>query len=167
MLIAVDTNVLFDHANDEADVVDAVATIRERLPRTRFVVTPTALEELFNLFERGDSAESKAARRALTEMDAWGFEPLNLIAAERGIVEQIGLKLRMKGVLPDEENNDSHIVAEAALLGCTMLLSADAHLQEAQQHPLFRKTLRDCDVDGDDLAIASPRQIVRRFFRRK
>ena len=167
MLIAVDTNVLIDHSNDDDDVMDAVATIGRRLPAARLVVTPTVIQELAALYEKGDRSEQKAAKKALIRMREWGYEPLNLVAVGHGIVEQIGLTLRLKNVLPNEETNDGYVIAEAALLGAKILLSADAHMLDAQKHPLFRKILRDSDVDGDDLVVASPRQVVRRFFHRR
>jgi hypothetical protein len=43
MLIAVDTNVLFDLASDVEAVVDAIATIRKRVKAARFIVPPTWL----------------------------------------------------------------------------------------------------------------------------
>ncbi len=167
MLIAVDTNVLLDHANGDASVMDAVGTLRQRLKQSRLVVTPTVLEELFALFERGDRAERKAAETALVGMREWGYEPLNLVAVEHGIVEQIGLNLRLKGAFPDEEVNDGLIVAEAALLGCGILLTADAHMLDAQAHPSFRKTLRESDAETPDIVVATPREIVRKFFRNR
>ena len=81
-----------------------------------------------------------------------------------GIAEQIGLKLRLQQVLPDEEKNDGHVITEAALLDCTLLLTSDAHLLTAQENPLLLKILRESDVDGDNLVIGSPRVIAKRFF---
>ena len=165
MLVVVDTNVLIAHANDEASVMDAMTTIRLRLKAARFIVTPTVIEELVSLFERGNHPESRAAEKSLAEMRQWGYEPLNLVAVSRGIVEQIGLTLRLKRALPEEEVNDGLIIAEAALLGGAILLSADGHMLDAQNHPLFRKILRESDVNGEDIIIATPREIVRKFFR--
>ena len=167
MLIAIDTNVLLDRATDDADVIDALAVIREKQKAARFIVTPTAIQELAALYEKGTREQKDAAERALSCLLTWGFEPLNLIAAGHGIVQQIGLSFRLEGILPDEEENDGLIIAEAALLGCKILLSADTHLLEAQSHPSFRRVLRDSDADGDELVIATPRYIVRNFFQAK
>lgn len=167
MLIAVDTNVLLDQALDEADVLDAIETIRTRLPQAQFVVTPTVLEEI--AFQLDDEAEEarEAAGKVLQCLIPWGYEPLNVIAVGLGITEQISFKLRSRGIVPDEEQNDAAIIAEAALLGCAMLLSSDSHLLEAGAHPQFHPLLQECSVDGDGLVIARPREIVRRFFHRK
>jgi predicted nucleic-acid-binding protein len=167
VLIAVDTNVLLDQAVNDEDVLDAMGVIRDRLPEARLIVPPTVLEELGVQLDQGDVEESAAAERALSCLLEWGFEPLNLIPVGRGISEQISLKLRLKGVVVHEEENDSYIIAEAALIGCAILLSSDHHLLEAQDHPAFRSILRDSDVPGDHLVIATPRKIASQFFRRR
>jgi rRNA-processing protein FCF1 len=163
VLIAVDTNVLLDQATDAADVLDALDVIRRRLPSAQFVVPPTVLEELAWQYENGGDT-SAAAETALRRLMAWGYRALNVVPVGKGIAEQIALKLRIEGVLPDQEQNDASIIAEAALLGCSILLSSDSHLLEAQRHPRFKAILRESDVE-DRLVIASPRTIASRFFR--
>ena len=87
MFIAVDTNVLLDRATDDADVIDALGTIRARLKKAEFIVTPTVLEELAKLSEEGNSGQIFAARRTLTCLLEWGFKPVDLTPPEHGIVE--------------------------------------------------------------------------------
>ena len=164
MLIAVDTNVLLDQAVGDADVLDAILTLTTRLKGVSFIVPPTVLEELGYQFVNGDDEPRQAAETALMRMREWGYEPLNLAAYQKGIAEQISFKLRSLGPLPDEEENDGLIIAEAALLGCQLLLSSDHHMIEAQQHPRFRGILEESEVDGDGIVIGSPRTIVRRFY---
>lgn len=167
MLIAVDTNVLLDQAIGDADVIDALSVLRERLPHARFIITPTALQELAWQADRADEEEDReAAAAALDQLLDWGYEPLNVIPVGHGIVEQISLKLRMSGIIPAEEENDASIIAEAALIGCNILLSADAHMIAAEANPDFRPLLKECHVEGDTLGIARPRIIVQRFYRR-
>ncbi|MDQ3623180.1 MAG: hypothetical protein M3463_11915 [Verrucomicrobiota bacterium] len=89
-----------------------------------------------------------------------------MIAVAQGIVEQVALKLRVAGVLPEQEQNDSLIIAEAALIGCTLLLSSDNHLTEANEHPRLRVVLKECDVERD-FVIATPRRIAQQFFLKK
>ena len=164
MLVAVDTNVLLDQAVGDADVLDAILTLKTRLKGARFIVPPTVLEELGYQFVNGDDEPRQAAETALMQMREWGYEPLDLPAYQKGIAERISFKLRSLGPLPDEEENDGLIVAEAALLGCQLLLSSDHHMIEAQQHPRFRGILEDSEVDGDGIVVGSPRTIVRRFY---
>jgi hypothetical protein len=114
----------------------------------------------------GDTEEArKAALKALSSLHKWGYDPLNVVPVGHGIVEQISFKLRTAGIIPDEEENDASIVAEAALIGCQVLLTSDSHLLDAQQDPEFRETLKDFDVEGGGIVIARPRTIVQRFFR--
>ena len=167
VLIAVDTNVLLDQAVEDPDVLDAISTIRERLSDARFYVLPTCLEELGVQLAHGNREERAAAEKALLCMREWGYEPINLIAAGKGIAERISFKLRSFGLLPDEEENDGFIVAEAALLGCDLLLSSDHHLIEAGTHPQFHSILKESEVDGDHMVIGNPRTIANKFFRKK
>ncbi|MGA3171700.1 MAG: PIN domain-containing protein [Chthoniobacteraceae bacterium] len=168
LLVAVDTNVLLDQALADEDVLDALQIIRERMSSTRFIVTPTVLEELGRQADEDPKpAKREAAGRVLDHLIEWGYEPLNVIPVGKGIVEQISFKLRSRGVIPDEEENDASLTAEAALLGCGMLLTSDSHLLDAQAHPKFREILKSCSVDGENIVIAKPRAIVTRFFKRR
>jgi predicted nucleic acid-binding protein len=163
VLIAADTNVLLDLALEVEAVVDALDTIRQRSPTARLVVPPTVLHELVLAMRSGETERIRnAAHRALSELRTWGFEPLNLVPVEHGIVERIAGEIRHRDLIPAEELNDSLIVAEAALLGCRMLLSGDAHLRGVDFQSLTL-ILKDLHVAAP--VIATPREIVRKFFR--
>ena len=163
VLIAADTNVLLDLALEVGAVVDALATIRQRLPEARFVVPPTVLHELALAVRTGETERlRKAALRALSQLRAWGFEPLNLVPVGHGIVERIATEIRHRDLVAEEEMNDSLILAEAALLGCGILLTSDAHLRGLD---FQRLTLLMQDFDVAAPFIATPREIVRKFFR--
>ena len=167
MLIAVDTNVLLDQAVGSADVLDALATIKRRLPQAKFIVTSTVLEELAWAVDNDDDPGVRAAAlEAIISLDRWGYDAQDVIPVGQGIIEQIGRKFREKGILPEREENDAAVISEAALLNCAVLLSSDSHLLDAQAHPLFRSVLKDAQVDGEKLVIAKPRTIATRFSRR-
>ena len=71
VLIAADTNVLLDLALEVGAVVDALATIRQRLPEARFVVPPTVLHVLALAVRTGETERlRKAALRALSQLRA-------------------------------------------------------------------------------------------------
>lgn len=166
VLVAVDTNVLLDQALGDEDVLDALATIRGARGGVRFLVTPTVIQELMWLVENGEEAEVRqAALGSLQCLHAWGYEPLNLVPVGHGVVEQIGLKMRFAGIIPDREVHDSHIIAEAALVGCALLLSSDSHLLEAQAGGRLIDFLKECDVGR--VVIDSPRGVVSKFFLKK
>ena len=162
-LIAVDANVLFDLAGGLDDVVDAVSVIRERLRDARFLIPPTVQHELANWALRGDAQKREAARSAIRLSQSWRMVPANLIAVRHGIAERIAERARERGLMPDEEINDSLVLAESALLGCSMLLTSDEHLRGID---FERLTLELQAFDVAAPVIATPREIVRKFFPR-
>ena len=153
-----------DQADESENVLDALDVIRRKIKNVEFLVTPTVIEELGEIYQSRAGEERELAYNALTSLLAWGYTPAIIPPVEMGIAEQIGLKLRLQQVLPDEEKNDGLVIAEAALLNCSLLLTSDAHLLAAQENPLLLKVLRDSHVDGDNLVIGSPRVIAKRFF---
>lgn len=161
--VAVDTNVLLDLANKEEIVVDAIATVRRRIKPVKIVATPTVLHELANLVDCGETLQiRRAARLAAVRMHrTWRFDPLELSPIEHGIAERIATRLRDQGLLPQEEIHDSLILAEAALLSCTILLTSDTHLREID-YRAAALVLKANDVETP--VIATPREIVSKFF---
>ena len=162
MLIGVDTNVLFDLASDVEAVAEVAGTIRRLIKGARFIVPPTALHELALTATRGETeAKRRIARLALARLTAeWRFEPMNLVPVGHGIVDRIADALRERDLIPVAERNDALVLAEAALLGCGILLTSDAHLRGVDFQSL---TLL---LQGFHVAapvIATPREIVRKF----
>lgn len=162
MLIAVDSNVLFDLASDVEAVVDAVETIRRLIKAARFIVPPTALHELALTATRGEAeAKRRMARLALSRLTTeWRFQPMNLVPVDHGIVERIADALRERDLLPVAERNDALVLAESALLGCGILLTSDAHLRGVDFQSLAL-LLQGFHVAAP--VIATPREIVRKF----
>ena len=162
-LIAADSNILLDRASDDELVIDALETVRRRLNEPGFIVTPTVIEEIVLKAERGDSAlDRRLAGRVLVSLvHPWAFHPVSFIPVRRGIVAEIARRVRGAGLIPDNEVNDSLIVAEAALVGATLLLSSDAHLKDIDFARL--KLVLDA-ADVDTPLIASPYKIVHQFF---
>ena len=117
-LVAVDTNVLLDRANDDELVLDVLDTLRRRIPAALFIVTPIVIEEIVLKTERGDTpADQRLARRVLASLiQPWGFQPVNFMPEGRGIVSEIASRLRREKLIPDTEMNESLLVAEAALV---------------------------------------------------
>ena len=162
-LIGVDTNVLYNRADEDEDTIDALATIRARLPGAEFVIPMTAAHEIANEIRSRGAAEKLARIVALEAVSVWGFRTSALAGVKNGIAEYIGHDLRNAGLLPMEEKNDALIAAESAVEGFDILLTNDAHLldmhwQEAQ------KLVREY---GYRLPVISrPRKIVQSFFKK-
>jgi len=162
-LVAVDANVLFDLADGLDDIVDALSVIRERLRDARFLLPPTVQHELANWALRGEGQKRESARRAIRLAQSWRIVPVNLLAVRHGIAERIAGRIRERGLIAEEEVNDSLVLAESALLGCSLLLSSDEHLRGID---FERLTLEMQAFAVSAPVIATPREIVRKFFQR-
>jgi hypothetical protein len=157
-LIAVDTNVLIDFADEDETVADCFSTVRKKFGNPPIVVLPTVIGELADISQNGEVLATEALKSIVP---IWGFKPINYVPVGHGIVEQTALKIRAAGLLPEEEINDSFIIAEAALANVTLLLSSDSHLKDIDQTAL-KIILDDCEV-GIPI-IFSPWKIVRDFY---
>jgi predicted nucleic acid-binding protein len=161
-LIAVDSNVLFDLAGGQDDVVDSVLLIRDRLPQGRFVIPPTVQHELATWASRHEIiSKRQAAHGAINAARSLRMVPANLVSVHSGISRQTANRIREIELLPEEEVHDSLIIAESALLGCSMLLTSDEHLRGVD---FERLTFELQSFDVAPPVIATPREIVRRFF---
>lgn len=162
-IVAVDTNVALDFAKGIDDVCDAIATIRARLPEAELVLPPTVMEELAHAAERSPHADVRAASiKILRQHCAVGFRLVSFVPLGFDHVGRIAERLRRCGLLPEEEVHDSMVLAEAAAMGCALLTSSDGHLRAVDSVRLA------CELAKFDLiapVIATPREIVRRFFR--
>jgi len=160
-VIAVDTNVLLDFANKDETVINCFSTIHKKFQGCTIFVLPTVIDELQQHYAKGDEDESALALKVLQNLLKWGFKPINVIPVGNGIVEETARKIRAAGLLPDEEINDSYIIAEAALANVNLLLSSDGHLKFID-HAKLKEILDGCDLA--DTIIFSPSKIVKDFY---
>ena len=101
-----------------------------------------------------------------------------------GIAERIAGRIREQGLTPREELNDSLVLAESALLGCSLLLTSDEHLRGGRfrasdagvagvrcHRACYRDATRDCAEIFQTLilrrasttrALPAPRSVHRR-----
>jgi predicted nucleic acid-binding protein len=161
-LVAVDTNVLFNLADGVDDTVEAVGIIARRLSGARLILPPTVQNEIGHWAVRGDEPRRTLARKAIALAVARGINPASLLAVGHGIAERVALRLRERCLLPETEIHDSLAIAEAALLGCSILLTGDGHLRGMDFQELTFELQR---FDLAAPVIATPREIVRKFFR--
>jgi len=161
-LIGIDTNVLLDLAGEIEDVTDALLTIRLRLASAQLVMPPTVGHELAYQVKRAlDPGRRRQAMRAFRLAHDWNIMPAELIPVAHGIAERVGRRFREAGLLPEAEVNDGLIVAEAALLNCSLLVTSDAHLRGID---FVRLAFELHSFDLPAPVIATPREIVRRFL---
>lgn len=162
--LAVDTNLLLDLADQAESVLDALAVIDQRLPEADRLVPPSVLDELAYLCDSGQtSSVRQSARRALRLLrEEPRFRPLLELPFPAETVEAVAGEIRRRRLLPPEEIHDSLILAEAAFLDCGILLTSDAHLRGID-HEALTLVLQPFDLLPP--VIATPREIVRKFFR--
>lgn len=162
VLLAVDTNVLLDLADEVDDVADAFLLIRERIPSRQFVMPPTVAHELAYEATQAETLKLRArGRRAFRAARRHDIRPVDLIAVRHGIAEQVSRRLREAGLLPLDEGNDGLILGETALLRCAILLTTDGHLRGI---PHERLTLELQALDLPVPIIATPRELIRKFL---
>lgn len=164
VLIAVDTNVLLELADEVEEVVEAFDLIQARVPTRQFVMPPTVVHEL--AFEARYSEAQKLrlrGQRAFQKARQYDIRPVDLIAVRHGIAEHVSRRLREAGLLPADEANDGFILGETALLRCAILLTTDGHLRGI---PHKRLTLALQALDLPTPIIATPRELVRKFLPR-
>jgi len=162
--LGVDTNVLLDLAEGVEAILDSFALLDQRLPGNDMLVVPSVLDELAFLCDAGGTERVRqSALRALNlirEQDR--FRPLLELAFPQSLVDEVAREIRSRGLLPEDEVHDSMILAEAALLDCGLLLTSDEHLRGVDHEHL---TLVLNPFELVPPVIASPREIVRKFFR--
>ena len=156
-------NFLFDLAAETAIAWEALETVRVRLAHPIIFVPPTVIDELVVAHDHPKRPEEhRLAAIALRKLRSeWKFQPVDLVPVGHGIVERVAEKIRGRGLIPAEEINDSFILAEAAQLDCSLLITSDRHLLDVPAGPL-KLLLDSCDVACP--LIVSPRKIARDFF---
>lgn len=162
-ILAGDTNIGMDLAQGNEWVLDALSTIRSRLPGSSLLVPPTVLEELAWLAVHAEETpERQAAQRFLRRHRRWGFQLLHTVPLGDAYVGRIAERFLRAALLPASEANDAQILAESAALGCSILLTSDEHLRAIDFQRL------SFELASFELAapvVATPREIVRTFFR--
>jgi len=162
--LAVDTNVLLDLAEPVEAVLDAFAVLDRRLPDHDRLVVPSVLDELAFLCDSADTERVRQLALAALELgrEPGRFRVMLELVYPQDTVEEVARAVRSPDLLPTEEVHDSLILAEAALLGCGLLLTSDEHLRGVDHEHL---TLVLNPFELMPPVIASPRDLVRKFFR--
>jgi predicted nucleic acid-binding protein len=163
-LVAVDTNVVLLLAAEDEGTTDACQTILNRIKPVHFLVPPTVVQELvFKARTTGQGLERHTAQTALLGFRArWHFQPAVLNSVQQAIAHQAARCLRDQALLPYEEWHDAVVLAEAAVLGCALLLTHDSHLRDIDFQRLSL-LLRELDLSAP--VIATPAEVIKKFYR--
>jgi hypothetical protein len=87
-----------------------------------------------------------------------GFLSVPLEPTENGIARIIASRIVEKGILPDENEDDGLVIAEAAIQGCKLLITYRQVLLDAEFDSVQLLLIEN---DVSDLAIISPDLIVK------
>jgi predicted nucleic acid-binding protein len=160
-LFAVDTNFLLDLAGEEKNATKALDVLRKKTASAIITTVPTVLDELAYGLEIWKGPKRALALKALTCLKQhWGIQSIDFIPAGHGLVELAADRILNDGLLPEEERNDAFIIAEAALMNCSMLITSDRHLLDIDNTKL-RDTLKARDLG--EPSIRSPRHVISMF----
>ncbi len=152
-----------DLALNREAVWDALAAIRRAIPGASLIVPPTAAQEMAWLAHHGESANKRAAAsRFFAKHQEWGMRIISYVIHGDEFVTRVAARLRDVGLVDESEVNDSLILAEAASLGSSILLTGDEHLRGMDFSRL------KFELDRFDLSapvIATLSEIVKKFLR--
>src|SRR5258708_12632477 len=106
-VLAGDTNVGIDLAQGGEWVLDALSTIRRRLPGCSLLVPPTVSEELAWLADHAEEIkERQAAPEFLRQHRTWGFQLLHDVQLGNLYLPSFPPRLLQPPLLPPAQAND-------------------------------------------------------------
>jgi hypothetical protein len=155
--LALDTNLAFDLAANLAIAHEFREVCLDR--GYSLWIPPTAVEELMYLSEEGEIARSSLAVKALTSLLSWKIQPFPLADLDRYLAKRFSRKLRDRGLLPEEEDNDGRILGETSAAQIPMLVTSDRHLLDIDARQL-EIALADSDF-STIVSVVGPRPLLR------
>jgi predicted nucleic acid-binding protein len=163
LLLAVDTNVLLDLASEAEDVIDAFDVIEARIDEPSFLIPPSVLDELAFLADKEGDEVQMLARKGFQKLrQEERFRPILELPSGHALAQRLAATFLTSGLLPREEIHDAMILSESILLDCAVLLTSDDHLRSVDHEQLtFLLRAHRLPVP----VIATPKEIVRKFFR--
>jgi predicted nucleic acid-binding protein len=150
--LALDANVLMDLAEEK----DFAHEFREQFQHRgyNFFVPPTVLAELDLLSLSGRVPQSDLANLALERLGGWGCHPFALSSTGLVIAQRFSARLLEMHLIPEGEQNDGKILAQASLAEIPMLVTSDKHLLDIDDEALM------IAFNEADLSPVHPRRLV-------
>ncbi len=141
--LSLDTDLLLDLAQPEEFAHD----FREEFQGRGYalMLAPTVLFELEYLLTYGEEPRRRLARRAVEQVAAWQITPFDLSEVSRSLAERFSVRLREKGLLPEDEVSDGLILGETSLGGIPLLVTSDGHLLDVDEKALL-VAFQDADL---------------------
>ena len=116
------------------------------------------MAELYFLGEHGDTEEQKLASLSLCRIASWDIQVFPLTSLQLGIAWRLAAAVIARGLLPENEINDSRIRAETSVAAIPLLVSSDRHLLDMDPDALQAAC---AEADLPSTFIASPRRLLR------
>jgi hypothetical protein len=85
----------------------------------------------------GTGLHQALAQKAVAQAAGWGILSFSLSSVEDGITERFSLRLREKGLPPEDEVHDGVILAETSLAEIPLLVTSDEHLLDVDEDALL------------------------------
>lgn len=143
------------------DGVEDCLTVADWLSQSNLhpLVSETVLHELADIKRLDPSPDVRnMAHEILSSLSVWNFLTPPLSSMQRGIAEQVANKILACGCLGDDPLlNEGLIIAEAALLECTMIVSNSKSMGNASADHL-KLVLLESDVC--DLFVVSTNEVI-------
>src|SRR6266700_22903 len=154
--LSLDTNLLFDLADEK----DFAHDFRETYQRKGYalVICPTVVAELYFLREHGDNEEQRLASLSLGQIASWDIQVFPLTGVQLDIAWRFAGAVVARGLLPENEINDSRILAETTVAAIPLLVSSDRHLLDVDPDVLHAAC---AEADLPLSFISSPRRLLR------
>lgn len=159
--IALDLTLLLDLAANDAAALAGLKAAREAFPEVEFVVSPVtrqalALAMVSTTYDSEIRSLANTALKRLTHQ--WGFPVVTISGADLWVSGESARQLIATGLIGGHAIDSAHTVAEAACLGCSVLLCHDPELLVVDYAKL-KKTLDK--LDRGALWITTPGEILR------
>lgn len=123
------------------------------------IVTGTVLQELADIEQNDPDPFNRGnANTVATSISTWGFLSFPLEPADNGIAKIIASRIVEKELLPDKDEDDGLVIAEAAMQNCNMLVTYRKVLLDA---PFDQLRLLLIEMDVSPLVVIPPELIVK------
>ena len=154
--LALDTNLLLDLAGEE----DFAHEFKEEFSKRgySFFVPPTAVAELAFFASLKDAPQNEFANLALEKLRGWECQPFNLLSTQLAIAIRFAARLMDSSLIPETEQNDGKILAQASLAKIPLLVTSDKHLLGVDEAALL---LAFNEADLSPVHPAHPRRLLR------
>lgn len=133
--LALDTNLLLDLAGEK----DFAHEFKEEFASRGYalLVPPTVVAELVFFAWLKDAPQHEIANVALDKMSVWECQPFTLSSTQLAIAMRFAVRLMESSFIPETEQNDGKILAQASLAEIPLLVTSDQHLLNVDEDALL------------------------------